>query len=135
MQNAARVEYDHLSWIWAMYDSLLNRGATEPFLAAARTCSHATFNGQRCKTAQEATENYIGLRGAVSSRGFKLDHVSFSYDVPIAPETFAHCASVWWLVDSPPDVPWPGEPVFGATQIFFHENKTIIRLRDIWAPL
>lgn len=132
MQSAARIEYDHLQWLWAIYDAVFNRSDPARFLEAAGKCRVATFNGSRMATAGDMADAYASICPTAPKRDFKLDRTSIDFDVVIGPETFANCASLWWIVPSSPDADRRGNAIYGATQILFREHNEILEVRDLW---
>jgi hypothetical protein len=131
----ARRDESNMAWLWRVYDDLLNRGQSAAFLLASHELQHASFNGSRLSTAEAVAQKYQSLRGLISARTVRLDRILFDLDTVIAPETFANCASIWWIVESTPNATWPGDPVYGATQILFRDDRQIVQIRDVWAPI
>ena len=125
----------HPDWLARAYDDFFNRDAPASLQRALHSLRCGSLNGVASRSGKAMIEQLEQLRSSLCGRTLRLDRILFAFDTPVAPETFAHVASIWWIVPavaSSPDAA-AGGTIHGASKITFTDDHEIMDLRELWS--
>ena len=125
----------HPDWVARLYDDFFNRGAPSSLQRALQPLRCGSLNGVPSRSGTAMLEQLEQLRSSLCGRTLRLDRIQFAFDTPVAPETFAHVASIWWIVPAVASSPSAvaGGTIHGASKITFTDDREIMDLRELWS--
>ena len=118
--------YTH-DWIVTLYEDALNRGNLIPLARALSDFTIMRFDGVAVGSVDAMLRAFSALAARLEGRGVRLRRLLVQDHVPVEPETFAHCAMVWWIA------PGSGQAMHGASLIHFDENRMFLDMEELWS--